>query len=101
MNRIITVNIGGIAIQIEEDAYEVLRKYLQKIQSHFANTQNGSEINDDIEARVAEMLFEKLKDKPSINVEDVNSIIEIMGNPTDFEDEEVLEEEAEQDEANE
>lgn len=95
MNRIITVNIGGIAIQIEEDAYEVLRKYLQKIQSHFANTQNGSEINDDIEARVAEMLFEKLKDKPSINVEDVNSIIEIMGNPTDFEDEEVLEEEAE------
>lgn len=85
MNRIITINIGGIAIQIEEDAYEVLRKYLSKIKTHFANTDNGSEIIEDIEARIAEMLHEKLNDKPSINVQDIEEVIEVMGNPTDFE----------------
>jgi phage shock protein PspC (stress-responsive transcriptional regulator) len=88
MNRIITINIGGIAIQIEEDAYEVLQKYLSKIKSHFANTANGSEIIEDIEARIAEMLFELLNKKPSINVEDINQVIEVMGNPTEFDAEE-------------
>lgn len=88
MNRIITINIGGLAIQIEEDAYEVLKKYLNKIDQHFANTQNGSEIIEDIEARVAEMLHEKLENKPSINVQDVEDVIAVMGNPTDFDAEE-------------
>jgi len=88
MNKIITINLGGIAIDIEEDAYEMLRSYLLKVKNHFRGTENGAEIVDDIESRIAEMLFEKLKDKKvSINTSDVESVIEIMGQPSDFETE--------------
>lgn len=87
MNKIITINIGGIAISIEEDAYDVLRDYIKNISNHFANTENGEEIVSDIELRVAEMLQGKLsaeKSKVSINVEDVKDVADTMGYPSDF-----------------
>jgi phage shock protein PspC (stress-responsive transcriptional regulator) len=87
MNKIITINLGGIAIDIEEDAYEMLRSYLLKVKNHFKGTENGAEIVEDIEARIAEMLFEKLKDKKvSINTSDVESVVTVMGQPSDFEE---------------
>ena len=89
MNKIITINLGGIAIDIEEDAYELLRGYLLNVKNHFKGTENGAEIVDDIESRIAEMLFDKLKDKKvSINVADVESVAGVMGQPSDFEEEE-------------
>jgi phage shock protein PspC (stress-responsive transcriptional regulator) len=92
MNKIITINLGGIALQIEEDAYDVLRNYIHKLESHFKSAQNGGEIIDDIEARMAEMLFEKLKKgKLSINREDINEVIKIMGEPSDFDKEDTSE----------
>ena len=89
MNKIVTINIGGIAIIIEEDAYDVLRDYLKNIGNHFENTENGDEIIADIELRVAEMLESKLKaPKISINVSDVKDVAETMGYPADFEEDE-------------
>ena len=87
MNKIITINLGGIAISIEEDAYDLLRSYLLSVKDYFKGTENGTEIVDDIESRIAEMLYEKLQNEsPSINVADVNEVIGIMGQPSDFDD---------------
>lgn len=87
MNKIITINLGGIAISIEEDAYDLLRSYLLSVKDYFKGTENGAEIVDDIESRIAEMLYEKLQNQsPSINVADVNEVIAVMGQPKDFDD---------------
>lgn len=99
MNKIVTINIGGIAIIIEEDAYDVLRDYLKNIGNHFENTENGDEIIADIELRVAEMLEAKLKaPKISINVADVKDVAQTMGYPADFEEEETEAKEEKQEE---
>jgi phage shock protein PspC (stress-responsive transcriptional regulator) len=87
MNKIITINLGGRAIQIEEDAYDALRDYLHQLEKQFAKTENGREIIEDIEARISEMLAEKLKNgRVSINVSDVKEVVNIMGKPSDFEE---------------
>lgn len=99
MNKIVTINIGGIAIAIEEDAYDMLRDYLKNIGSHFANTENGDEIVSDIELRIAEVLQAKLTaGKVSINREDVREVAEAMGYPSDFEEEEESKKKEESDE---
>ena len=89
MNKIVTINIGGIAITIEEDAFDALRDYLKNIGNHFKDTQNGDEIIADIELRVGEMLQAKLNEsKISINIQDVEDVAQTMGYPSDFEAEE-------------
>jgi phage shock protein PspC (stress-responsive transcriptional regulator) len=96
MNKIITINLGGIAIQIEEDAYDVMRDYLKSLEIHFKGTENADEILSDIENRIAEMLYERLKaGKVSINTTDVNEVAAAMGNPREFGSEEASTEEPE------
>jgi phage shock protein C len=87
MDKIITINLGGYAIKIEEDAYEALKTYIRKIEETFANTENGKEIINDIEARIAEMLTEKTQGKVSANLFDVEFVKKEMGNPGEFESE--------------
>ncbi|HOZ87667.1 MAG TPA: hypothetical protein PL029_07915, partial [Bacteroidia bacterium] len=60
MNKTVTINISGIIFHIEEDAYDSLSKYLATIKGYFSNTDGGNEILADIEARIAELLQEKI-----------------------------------------
>lgn len=86
MNRIITINLGGYALSIEEDAYDLLRAYLSKLQHHFGNDPQGREILEDIEARMAEMFHEKLKTGRSfIKVDEVKEACIAMGEPAEME----------------
>lgn len=96
MNKIISINIKGIILQIEEDAYERLKAYLEALKQYFDRHESKEEILDDIETGIAEMLNDILKSKPSISLQDVEAVIQRMGNPKDFagvfEDEETSEE---------
>jgi phage shock protein PspC (stress-responsive transcriptional regulator) len=95
MNRIITINLGGYALSIEEDAYDLLRNYLRSLENHFSTTPNGHEIIADIEARLAEMFHEKLeKGKTFINVADVKEVLDAMGNPAELDEEGATQEES-------
>ncbi len=85
MDKIITINLGGYAIKIEEDAYEVLKAYIRQLEQTFSSTENGKEIISDIEARLAEMLLERTKGKISATAEDVEQVKKAMGNPGEFE----------------
>lgn len=79
------MNLSGIIFHIEEDAYDKLNKYLATIRSYFKDSEGRDEIMSDIEARVAEMLQEKVSNtKQAILMMDVESVIALMGKPEDF-----------------
>lgn len=86
MKKTVRINISGYIFNIDEDAYEKLSKYLEEINNHFSNTSEGKEILSDIEARIAELFQSKTNEnKQVINISDVESVIETMGHPEDFE----------------
>jgi phage shock protein PspC (stress-responsive transcriptional regulator) len=87
MNKTIIININGIVFHIEEDAYEVLKKYMTDVKRHFMNSADSLEITTDIENRIAEMFNELLakENKQVIVEQDVKAVIEQMGTVEDFE----------------
>lgn len=88
MKKTFTININGSIFHIEEDAYEVLQKYLVNLKNHFGNSEEGKEILDDIEARIAEICSSKSEDgKNLITLDLVNEVIEMMGTPENFSEE--------------
>jgi len=62
MNKTISINIGGFVFHIEEDAYVVLRTYLQDIANGIPEIDIRTEAMQDIEARIAEIFKEKLQE---------------------------------------
>ena len=94
MKKTLTVNINGIVFHIDEDAYNVLNDYLQSIRKNFSRTEGGEEIIFDIEARIAEMLKERIGDKRQvITLDDIEAVINVIGQPSEF-GEEFAEEES-------
>src|ERR1035437_3380810 len=87
MNKTIIININGIVFHIEEEAYEILKKYMTDVKRHFSSSADSLEITTDIENRIAEMFAELLakENKQVIVEQDVNSVIEQMGSVADFE----------------
>jgi phage shock protein PspC (stress-responsive transcriptional regulator) len=89
MKKTIRIHITGYIFNIEEDAFEVLENWLKKISIQYEKEDGGEEIINDIETRVAEIFKEEIKDDNSvISLKDVNKVIEIMGNPEEFENKE-------------
>ncbi|MCF8464669.1 MAG: PspC domain-containing protein [Flavobacteriales bacterium] len=87
MNKTITSNIAGYVFHIDENAFDRLDAYLNTIRSYFKDSQGKDEIIADIEARLAEMLTEKIGDlKQVLTLADVNHVISIMGQPEAFMD---------------
>ncbi len=85
MNKTVTINLSGIVFHIDENAFELLKKYLERLKAHFSNTQGNEEIVADIESRMAEMFAEKNADlNKVIMAADVNAVIEAMGRPEDL-----------------
>ncbi len=87
MKKTIKINISGLVFNIDEDAYDHLSKYLDKLHMRFRGTQGESEILADIESRIAE-IFQSRSDneKQVINIDDVLAVIGILGEPEDFAD---------------
>lgn len=87
MKKTITINLAGMVFTIDDDAYKLLDDYLNKVEKHFKQEKDKDEILHDIEARIAELLHEKITgDRQVILIKDIEDIIAIMGNPSDFGD---------------
>jgi len=85
MNKTLDINIANQIFHIDENAYRVLKNYLDAIQRSLANEVSREEIIQDIEARIAELFIERMiSDKQVISVEDVNAVVKIMGEPEDY-----------------
>ncbi|WP_018478393.1 PspC domain-containing protein [Pontibacter roseus] len=94
MKKNININLQGIIFHIEEDGYEQLSRYLTSIRNYFSSYEGHEEIVADIEARIAEIFATRLSPgKQVITLEDVQSLIAQMGDVTDFEILEPMEEE--------
>jgi len=92
MKKTFTINISGTVFHIEEDAYDVLQKYLVNLKNHFGASDEGKEILTDIESRIAEIFIEQgEKEQKVVTIEMVNNAIAIMGTPEDFKDDETEE----------
>ncbi|MGY3793675.1 PspC domain-containing protein [Aquimarina sp. 433] len=95
MNKTVNINLAGIFFHIDEDAYLKLQRYIEAIKRSFTDSQGRDEIIADIEARIAELFSEKIKDERQvIGIKEVDEVIEVMGQPEDYRlDEEIFEDE--------
>ena len=82
MKKNISINLFGTLYQIDEDAYNLLEQYLNSMQNYFSRQEGGDEIADDIEHRVAELLWqEKENGAEAVNISMIKDIIGKIGNP--------------------
>lgn len=89
MKETYKINIGGMVFHIDNDAYETLDQYLKEIEKRLSSYAEKKEITEDIELRVAELLQQRGKNETVVvTLEDVTSIIELLGNPEDIAGEE-------------
>ena len=85
MKKTLTVNLGGLVFNIDDNAFVILRNYLDTIKGYFDTSEGRDEIMTDIESRIAEMLQEKMHGgKEVVNATDINEVITVMGQPEDY-----------------
>ena len=72
-------------ILVEEDAYDLLSIYLSRVETILEKTAGKKEIIEDIELRIAELCQQKSTPKKEvIDLEDMRSILNTLGNPDEF-----------------
>ncbi|MDR0295895.1 MAG: PspC domain-containing protein, partial [Prevotellaceae bacterium] len=87
MKTTIKVSIGRLAFNMDSDAHQRLKDYLDRLEQHFAYKESGKEIVSDIEERLSELLAARLSEPGQvITMAMVEEVIAIMGTPDDMED---------------
>lgn len=85
MIQSININLGGRLFNIDNNAFSLLQNYLDAIERRFKNQTERAEIMADIENRLAELFTQRLvPPKNLIDTNDVNYVINIMGEPDAF-----------------
>ncbi len=93
MKKTVNINLAGLVYNIDEDAFYMLKDYLEAIEKKFKNDEACSDIINDIEARIAEILNERIThERQVITTKDVEDVMHTMGHPSDYADEEFSEE---------
>ena len=85
MKKTFTVNLNGIVFHIDEDAYQLLDSYLTNLRIHFSREEGSDEIMSDFEARISELLNERIRlGFNVITIEHVEEVIQRMGKPEEL-----------------
>jgi len=93
MKKTITVNLNGRVFTMDEDAYRLLDNYLSNLRIYFRKEEGASEIIADFEARIEELLSERIRlGYEVITIEQVEEVIARVGKPGDFAEQENAEE---------
>ncbi|HEY1790587.1 MAG TPA: PspC domain-containing protein [Verrucomicrobiae bacterium] len=80
MNKVITINLGGNAYQLEEGGYDTLRAYLETAAARLQNNPDRDEILSDIERAIGEKFRALLAShKNVVETKEVNAVIAQMG----------------------
>ena len=88
MKKNININMFGVIYAIDEDAYDLLKKYLENMRSYYGRRSGGEEIANDVESRVAELFAElKAQGVEAITIEHVEDIIKRIGDPQQMDEE--------------
>ncbi len=101
MKKTLTVNLSGVVFHIDEDAYQLLDKYLSNLRIHFKQEEGSDEIMNDFEMRISELFSERVKlGYEVITIEEVEKVINRMGKPEELFDSEASEEKTNHTETN-
>ena len=84
MKKTLNVNIGSLAFVIDEDAYHILRKYLDDVGERFEPVEAAETLND-LEMRIADIFSENLASpRQVVNADLVRKTIAILGRADEF-----------------
>ena len=78
------ISLGGLAFTIEADAYAELNRYIEEIRGCFRNDPCGSEIVEDIEVRISELLKERCPYGSVVSLAMVEDIKRTIGDPKEL-----------------
>lgn len=80
MNKVIIINLNGNAYQLEEDAYDALRAYLDTARARLGGNPDRDEIIADIEQAIADKFRGHLgANKSVVLAAEVKAVVEEMG----------------------
>ena len=80
MNKVITINLGGNAYQLEEGGYDALRSYLETAAMRLQGNPDRDEILSDMELAIAEKFRALLaSDKNVVETKEVATVLAEMG----------------------
>jgi len=80
MNKVITINLGGTAFQLEEPGYDALRDYLETAKARLQRNPDRGEILSDIEMSIGEKFRARLTaHKNVVTTAEVQSVLAEMG----------------------
>lgn len=83
MKKTINLNVGGMSYIVDDDAYKILNEYISELEAHYSN-EDEQEVVKDIEARIAEIFADRLKEnhRDVVDVTDVEFAISQLGRPS-------------------
>ena len=84
MKKTLNVRIGSVAFVLDEDAYYMLRHYLDDVEARFEPVEAAETLND-LEMRIADIFTEELASpRQVVDVELVRKAISILGRADEF-----------------
>lgn len=84
MKKTVNVNVGGVPFIINEDAFEMLRRYLNQIEIRLGENED-KEVLEDIEIRVADIFNENLSARAQVvDIDMVRKAMTIIGKAEEF-----------------
>ena len=88
MKKAINITIGNLVFYIEDDAFTILDSYIESIKIYFATLPDSEDIVQDMESRIAEHFASQKGSKQDhiITKATVEHLISVMGNVSEFED---------------
>ncbi len=92
MDKTISISLGGFSFIVDDRAFMKLKNYLDEIRRSLHGMEGTEDIIADVETRIAELFKEKLGSREVVNENDVDHIVDIMGRPEQYIDEEGVEE---------
>ena len=86
MKKTINVAIGGCSFTIDEDAYNTLSDYLDRFKASLDSTSASSDIMDELEVRIADLLKGKLGGRQVVDQAMALEVLGTLGYPEGYKD---------------
>lgn len=86
MKKTISIHLTGFNFLLEEDAYELVKNYLDRLKESLRNSKDQQEICEDVELRIAELATEVLTEqkKQVLTYAEMQQILATLGQPEEF-----------------
>ena len=79
MKKTLNVAIGGCSFTIDEDAYMALESYLDSFKAGLDNNSSSSQVMDELEMRIADLLKVQIGRREVIDLNMVNAVLNQIG----------------------